>query len=162
LFEDLIRKGFQIEFHGHAKAILSVDFPEAVCELASVLEHVTIPIQEIIGSGGGETKGTQRLRKALAGAHWNKVNFLVEKKINGITREAKSHEVDHVREFPNNNMLALEIEWNNKDPFSIETWRISNAFMLKAPSVSELLLPAVFRCRMSYLRLHVVMRQKRL
>jgi hypothetical protein len=29
----------------------------------------------------------------------------------------KSHEVDHVREFEDGSRIALEIEWNNKDPF---------------------------------------------
>ena len=66
MFSALIEKGYQVEFHSHAKAILSVDFPDAVRELEMVLCSVTIPIEEIIGSGGGETKGTQRLRKALA------------------------------------------------------------------------------------------------
>ena len=28
-----------------------------------------------------------------------------------------SHEVDHVRAFEHNQLIALEIEWNNKDPF---------------------------------------------
>jgi hypothetical protein len=117
VFENLANKGFQVEFHSHASAILSLDFPEAVRELEAVLETVTIPIEEIIGSGGGETKGTQRLRRALAAANWAKVNFLIEKTINGVQRESKSHEVDHVRTFANGDMIALEIEWNNKDPF---------------------------------------------
>jgi hypothetical protein len=116
LFENLTRKGFEIEFQSHAAAILSVDFPDAVRQLEAVLETITIPIKEIIGSGGGETKGTQRLRRALAAANWTKVNFVIEKTINGVQRESKSHEVDHVRTFPTGT-IALEIEWNNKDPF---------------------------------------------
>jgi Restriction endonuclease BglII len=112
----LIEKGYRVEFHSHAKAILSVDFPDAVRELEMVLCGVTIPIEEIIGSGGGETKGTQRLRKALAATGWHKVNFVVEKTINGVRKESQSHEVDHVRTFQNG-VVALEIEWNNKDPF---------------------------------------------
>lgn len=116
MFENLIGKGFEIEFQSHAAAILSVDFADAVHELEIVLETITIPIKEIIGSGGGETKGTQRLRRALAAANWTKVNFVIEKTINGVQRESKSHEVDHVRTFATGT-IALEIEWNNKDPF---------------------------------------------
>jgi hypothetical protein len=33
-----------------------------------------------------------------------------------VPRESISHEVDHVRTLPNG-AIALEIEWNNKDPF---------------------------------------------
>lgn len=109
-------KGFQVEFHGHAQAILGVDFPSAVAELEDALLGLTIPIEEIIASGGGEAKATQRLRRALAAKSWNKVKFEINKTINGKPRESISHEVDHVRQF-GDKMIALEIEWNNKDPF---------------------------------------------
>jgi hypothetical protein len=113
---NLTERGFQVEFHSHAKAILSLDFPEALAELESILSNVTIPIEEIIAGGGGESKATQRLRRALNELKWIKTKFEVKKVINGREREAISHEVDHVREFPAG-ILALEIEWNNKDPF---------------------------------------------
>jgi len=117
LFEELKKKGFEIELHSHAAAILEKDFPEAITELESTLGAMDVPITEIIGSGGGESKGTQRLRRALAAVGWRKVCFEIKKLINGVARESISHEVDHVREFPNNKLVALEIEWNNKDPF---------------------------------------------
>lgn len=117
MFEDLAARGFQIEFHSHATAILSVDFPDAIGELDAALGALSIPIEEIIGSGGGETKGTQRLRRALAELGWQKGNFTIEKRINGVQKESISHEVDHVRTFPDGRVIALEIEWNNKDPF---------------------------------------------
>ena len=113
----LREKGFEVELHAHATAILQVDFPAAVQELEEVLSTVDIPITEIIGSGGGEAKATQRLRRALAQRGWRKVCFEIKKTINGIERESISHEVDHVRSFEGNRLIALEIEWNNKDPF---------------------------------------------
>jgi hypothetical protein len=45
-----------------------------------------------------------------------KTTFEIRKTINGREREAISHEIDHVREFAAG-AIALEIEWNNKDPF---------------------------------------------
>jgi len=69
---NLKARGFEIEFHSHAKAILSVDFPEALAELEAVLAKATIPIEEIIAGGGGEAKGTQRLRRALNDLNWTK------------------------------------------------------------------------------------------
>jgi hypothetical protein len=87
-----------------------------VAELETALLAMSIPIEEIIGSGGGETKGTQRLRRALAEQHWTKANFTIEKTINGVKRESISHEIDHVRHH-RSGVIALEIEWNNKDPF---------------------------------------------
>lgn len=110
-------KGFQVRFLSHARAILSVDFPDLLGELAEVLSSLTIPIEEIIGSGGGEAKGTQRLRHGLSGKNWKKTVFEIQKVINGRQRESISHEVDHAREVPDRGVVALEIEWNNKDPF---------------------------------------------
>lgn len=121
LFDRLVAKGFQVEFHSHAEAILSLDFPEAVEELEAVLLTASIPIEEIIAGGGGETKNTQRLRRGLVAAGWLTTTFTVEKIINGVAREAISHKMDHVRHLRQRNgtdaVVALEIEWNNKDPF---------------------------------------------
>ncbi|SON55441.1 Restriction endonuclease BglII [Hartmannibacter diazotrophicus] len=117
MFQSLTDKGFQIAFLAHAKAILGVDFPDAIADLEAALRDLSIPLVELIASGGGETKGTQRLRRALAKRGWIKTNFKIEKIINGVPRESISHEVDHVRSFPERGVIALEIEWNNKDPF---------------------------------------------
>ncbi len=117
ILEKLTACGFQVKFLSHAQAILSGDFPAALTELEAVLLQATVPIEEIVGSGGGETRGTQRLRRSLAKAGWQKVNFEIKKVINGVPRESQSHEVDHVRAFPAGQLVALEIEWNNKDPF---------------------------------------------
>ncbi|MFN6943064.1 MAG: restriction endonuclease, partial [Parvibaculum sp.] len=107
MLENLRNRGFQIEFHSHAWAILSVDFPEALTELSEALEGLAIPIDEIIGSGGGEAKGTQRLRRTLSELGWKKANFEIRKTINGLERESISHEIDHVRHFPDGKALAL-------------------------------------------------------
>ena len=116
MFEVLRDHGFQVEFHSHAAAILSLDFPEVANQLQGILLGSTIPIEEIVGSGGGETKGTQRLRRALHDHGWRKHNFEVQRTIDGVTRESISHEVDHIARF-DAGVVALEIEWNNKDPF---------------------------------------------
>lgn len=112
----LAAKGFQIEFLSHSRAILTVDFPDALADLEAVLTNLSIPVEEIIAGGGGEAKGTQRLRRALNARKWNKTKFEIRKTINGREREAISHEIDHVKAF-SLGTIALEIEWNNKDPF---------------------------------------------
>jgi len=117
VFDKLEDRGFDVHCLSHAKAILGVDFPDAGGELEGALLATSIPIEEIIGGGGGEAKGTQRLRKALTERGWLKTTFVIEKRINGVQRESQSHEVDHVRDFGDAGRIALEIEWNNKDPF---------------------------------------------
>jgi Restriction endonuclease BglII len=121
MFEALRKKGYQIEFVSHALAILEIDFPDAAAELEEVILHQSVPIEEIVGSGGGETKGTQRLRNGLTAKKWVKETFTIKKTINDEPRESISHKVDHVRIFDRPDgrryRIALEIEWNNKDPF---------------------------------------------
>ena len=121
MFDKLKQAGFQVEFHSHAHAILAGDFPAVEAELEDVLLSATIPIEEIIAGGGGEAKGTQRLRRGLQAKDWATVTFVVEKRINGIPREAVSHKMDHVKSFDlpdaGRGTVAMEIEWNNKDPF---------------------------------------------
>jgi len=113
----LEKQGFNVQFISHAKSILTGEFAPQLEELAGVLAGLSLPITEIIGSGGGETRFTQRTRNALAQLGWKKHNFVVAKIIDGVEKESTSHEVDHVRTVPNVGTIGCEIEWNNKDPF---------------------------------------------
>lgn len=127
MLESLTAKGFQVEFLSHAQAILSVDFSEAVAELETALAATTIPIEEIIAGGGGEAKGTQRLRKALAASGWPKFKFTIEKLINGVRRESVSHEIDHVRTFEVARVSRLKSNGITRILSMTAIWRTSNA-----------------------------------
>ena len=112
----LIAAGFDVATRNHAQAILAGDFSEEIEGLVSALLSFQISAREIIKSGGGQAASTMRLRDALYGKGWKKHEFIVQTIVDGSEREATSHEVDHVRRCPAGT-LALEIEWNNKDPF---------------------------------------------
>lgn len=116
LFKSLQKKNFEILMLHHAEAILSHDMPDAVREIEAVLSNFSIPVGELVYGGGGEGDMTQRLRRDLALQGWAKHNFIVKKVIDGVDRESISHEIDHVKHFKTGT-AALEIEWNNKDPF---------------------------------------------
>ena len=116
-FDALRVKGFEIKFLSHARSIIDGEFPEALIDIGNALNGIELPISEIIGSGGGETKFTQRLRRSLAGMGWRKHIFEIAKTIDGKPRESTSHEVDHVKAYDGVGVIAMEIEWNNKDPF---------------------------------------------
>ena len=117
MFEKIKKKGFQVITLHHAEAILTHDMADAVTELEKVLLAVEIPAEELVRGGGGEGEMTQRLRRALADdCGWTKHNFEIKKIIDGEEKESISHEIDHVKRFPTGT-FALEIEWNNKDPF---------------------------------------------
>jgi hypothetical protein len=153
--EALAGRGFEIAFHSHALSILSVDFPTALTELESVLVETAIPIDEIVGSGGGEAAGTQRTRRALAKLGWVGMNFEIKKIVNGVEKESISHAIDHVKQF-DQGTIALEIEWNNKDPFfdrDLENFKRLHAegaislgvIITRGASLQAVLRPAVLR-----------------
>lgn len=108
--------GFDVLAQNHAEAILAHDFPTELRLLSQVLVEFRISLDEIIVGGGGEAGLTQRLRHELSDLNWRKHNFSVETVVDGHARAGISHEVDHVK-FADAGALALEIEWNNKDPF---------------------------------------------
>lgn len=116
MFQVLETSGFDIDTRNHAVAILSGDFSEEVEGLVSALTGFQIKSKEIIQSGGGHSEMTMRLRNKLVAAGWIKHTFIVKTIVDGEEREAISHEVDHVLRTAKGT-LALEIEWNNKDPF---------------------------------------------
>ena len=113
---DLREAGFDVLTRNHAEAILAHDFPSEFELLVRVLTEFRIPIAEIVTGGGGEAGLTQRLRHELSDLNWRKHRFQVETVVDGHARTGISHEVDHVK-FAEAGALALEIEWNNKDPF---------------------------------------------
>lgn len=81
-----------------------------------VLADFRIPLEEVIGGGGGEARFTQLLRRRLAKAGWPKHVFHVQTIVDGVEREGVSHEVEHVCT-ASAGTLAPEIGWNNKNPF---------------------------------------------
>lgn len=118
MFDALRERGFEIAFASHAEAILGADFPDIAVQLERALIDVRLPISEIIGSGGGEAQLTQRLRRGFHALHWQKRNIKIEKIVDGELDETatQSHEIDHFFRTERGS-FALEIEWNNKDPF---------------------------------------------
>lgn len=124
MFERLAERGFDVIMQHHAEAILQVDMPGAASELENALLSLSVPVTELVAGGGGEAPVTQRLRRTLTGFGWTKRKITIGKTIRlsdtDETREIESttHEIDHVKSFGEHGWAAaLELEWNNKDPF---------------------------------------------
>lgn len=105
-----------MQTENHARAVLTQDFPKPLGELCETLLELRILDVELIQGGGGEAKSTQRLRRSLTNQGWLKSRIEIKKVVDGVERSATSHEIDHVRK-TDEGAVALEIEWNNKDPF---------------------------------------------
>ena len=116
IFKRLRAKDFEIQMISHAEAILCHDMGSAANEIEEVLDNLSIPVEELVRGGGGEALATQRLRRALTHKDWKGHKFEIRRIIDGVEKECISHAIDHVKSF-GGNTVALEIEWNNKDPF---------------------------------------------
>ncbi|MBU2580820.1 MAG: restriction endonuclease [Alphaproteobacteria bacterium] len=120
MLNNLRDAGYDVLALHHAAAILQHDMPGAIADLESVLIGLEIPIEEIVGGGGGEAPSTQRSRRRLTELGWIKSNVTVRKFVafgeDERETQSLSHEIDHVKAFEDW-VFALEIEWNNKDPF---------------------------------------------
>lgn len=156
MFERLKAKGFDIAIRNHAGAILSMDFPLITDELEDALLEIEIPAEELIGSGGGEAPSTQRRRRRLYDASWPKHTFDFKLIVDGTETVSNSHEIDHVRWSETGN-IALEIEWNNKDPFfdrDLENFQRLHAqsaisvgvLITRGASLQERMLDIISRC----------------
>jgi len=116
MLNSLFDRGFEVLALHHAEAILTHDMPEAVTAIEKVVGGIELPVEELVRGGGGEGQLTQRMRRALVECGWNKHIFEIKKIVDGEEKESVSHEIDHVKRFASG-VFALEIEWNNKDPF---------------------------------------------
>lgn len=116
MLTELRERGFDVLARNHAEAILSLEFSDQLAALVGVLRDFKIEAKEIVGSGGGQARSTMRMRDALYDHDWPKHEFVIRTIVDGVEREAISHEIDHVHA-AGAGVLALEIEWNNKDPF---------------------------------------------
>lgn len=108
--------GYEIYFTRYADSIIKDHFTGAVNEITDVLEAFNIPEEDVVASGGGLSKITQRLGNLLRESRWIKENIESIHSVGGKILTSESHEVDHYKRFETGN-LGLEIEWNNKDPF---------------------------------------------
>ena len=114
---DLEQAGFEVDVQNHAWAVITQDFPELWSELCAALLKIEIEDTELVKGGGGQAQSTQRLAQSLTDKGWIKHKFEIQKLVDGEKgAEFISHEIDHVRR-TENGRVALEIEWNNKDPF---------------------------------------------
>lgn len=110
-------QGYVFDQRRHAAAILTVDYPEVCDELHAALANLKIWTHSVVAGGGGKSVITQDLERRLNPV-WRKKVFRITETINDVRADSTSHEIDHFREFEDDRLgVALEIEWNNKDPF---------------------------------------------
>lgn len=106
----------------HADVILRDAFTKQYDDVRYVLQHFQININELQAGGGNRTPFVARFDDALKGrTGWGKRNFDIDTTIDGETvANVRSHEIDMFSPGSDESPypgVAVEMEWNNKDPF---------------------------------------------
>ncbi|MCT4583103.1 MAG: hypothetical protein N4A35_16955 [Flavobacteriales bacterium] len=107
-----ILNDYEVHEYKHAVAILKNDFPNEYQDLIDVLNNFTLKRSEILAPGGRKSPIAARLDEFLYDRNWKEHNFNTTLTIDGTEYHTPTHKIDCYK-----NRIALDVEWNNKDPF---------------------------------------------
>lgn len=130
-----ILENYEVHEWKHAYAILSTDFQNEWKDIVDLLLTFRLKKSEIIKAGGRKSLIASRIDDFLCARGWVEKKFETKIIVDQNTIESPTHKVDCFR-----NKVALEIEWNNKDPFfdrDLNNFRL--LFELRAISVGVII-----------------------
>jgi hypothetical protein len=126
-----VRENYEYHEWKHASAILSQDFPSEWTDLLDLLTTLRLRKSWITQGGGNKSKLSGRIDSFLTDRGWKEKQFQTAIEVDGARLDSPTHKIDCYK-----NGIALEIEWNNKDPFydrDLNNFRL--LFDLRAVSV---------------------------
>ena len=130
-----IQKKFEIHEWRHASAILEKDFPQEWVDIMNVLEKFQLKRSDILTPGGGKSPIAQEIDHAFFQMGWREKGFDTKVVVDEHEFISPTHKVDFFK-----NKVAIETEWNNKDPFydrDLNNFRL--LFELRAISVGVII-----------------------
>jgi hypothetical protein len=107
-----IQEKYQILVFRHGLTILEYDYPNEFRELSTLLEEFTVTNDEILTPGGRKSPIARKFDDSLWAKGWIEKNWDIKVEVDGIKIPSPTHKVDYFK-----NKIAIELEWNNKDPF---------------------------------------------
>lgn len=107
-----IKDNYEIHEWRHASAILKEDFPAEWQEIITVLSSFELCQTDIAVGGGRKSNVAGKLDSAFYELGWEEKEFATKIVVDETEIESPTHKVDCFK-----NKIALEVEWNNKDPF---------------------------------------------
>jgi len=112
LLPETIRENYEVHEWRHACAILKNDFPEEWEDIIAVLERFQLNREDILVPGGRKSNIAGAFDGHFYRLGWAEKQFNTQVVIDDIAHKTPTHKIDCVK-----NRVAVEIEWNNKDPF---------------------------------------------
>ncbi|MDQ3692702.1 MAG: restriction endonuclease [Chloroflexota bacterium] len=112
LYPANVRTSYEIHEWRNASAVFSMVHPAEWSELMGVLQAFQLKHSYIIKGGGNKSRVAAFFDSYLYRIGWTEVLFDTSITVNQISYNVPTHKVDCFK-----NKIALEVEWNNKDPF---------------------------------------------
>jgi len=131
LLPQYIQDNYEVYEWKHACAILKQDFPNEWDDVIDVLTNFKLQRSWLTVAGGRKSKISEAIDSELYARDWVEKQFDTEIIVDSNQIKSPTHQVDCFK-----NRVALEIEWNNKDPFfdrDLNNFRL--LFELRAVSV---------------------------
>ncbi len=112
LLPSFISQNYEIHEWNHACAILQNAFPNEWEDVIDVLTEFRFKKSWITVGGGRKSKISEAIDSKLYARGWQEKKFETAILLDEEKTESPTHQIDCFK-----NRVALEIEWNNKDPF---------------------------------------------
>ncbi len=135
LLPEFLRKNYEVYEWKHATAILKSDFPNEWTDITDVLTNFRLKKSWITVGGGRKSKVSESIDTEFYKRGWIEKQFETEIVLDATRTKSPTHQIDCFK-----NRVALEIEWNNKDPFfdrDLNNFRL--LFDLRAVSVGVII-----------------------
>lgn len=107
-----ILNDYEVHEFKHAIAILKTDFPQEYQDIIDVLNNFKLKKSAILTAGGRKSPIAEELDGFLYNRNWTEHDFQTTLTIDGTSHDTPTHKIDCYK-----NRVALDVEWNNKDPF---------------------------------------------
>ncbi|MEI9990841.1 MAG: BglII/BstYI family type II restriction endonuclease [Rhizomicrobium sp.] len=112
----LVPKDITARYHvqewRHGLAILSTAHPKEWSEVLEALREFRLLKSDILKPGGRKSEVAGKIDRALTARGWREKAFDTKIIVDDVPHPSPTHSVDCYK-----NRIALEVEWNNKDPF---------------------------------------------
>lgn len=130
-----VRDNYEIHEWRHAIAILYRDFPEEWNDIMTVLAKFRLLKSHVVIGGGNKSLVADSIDSHFKSLGWRETHFDTKIVVDQTEMHSPTHKVDEYK-----NKIAVEVEWNNKDPFfdrDLNNFRL--LFDLRAISVGVII-----------------------
>lgn len=107
-----IRDRFDVREWRNGLAVLHTAHSIEWRDILTVLREFELPASSILAAGGSKSEIASRLDERLYQLGWKEKTYSTATIVDDQRFDAPTHKVDCVK-----GRVALEVEWNNKDPF---------------------------------------------